>query len=71
MPAFTLGAKFCVNNGSSTQFWLDHWFGTEPLWKSHSAAYQLATNVDILVADALRTNPPAVSFKRPLLANGS
>ena len=69
MPAFTLGAKFCVNNGSSTRFWLDHWFGTEPLWKSHSLAYRLATNVEILVADALRSNPPVVSFKRPLLDN--
>ena len=68
-PAFTLGAKFCVKNGNSTRFWLDHWLGSEPLWRSHFVIYQLATNVDILVADALRTNPPAISLKRPLLAH--
>ena len=69
-PAFTLGAKFSVKNGESTRFWLDHWLGTEPLWQSHFAIYQLATNVDILVADALRSNPPpAISFKRPLLTH--
>ena len=39
------------------------------MWRSHFAAYQLATNVDILVANALSSNPPIVSFKRPLLAN--
>ena len=66
-PAFMLGAKLSVDDGNSTRFWLDHGFGSEPLWRSHSFIYQLATNIDILIADTLRTNPPAISFKRPLL----
>lgn len=61
-----LAARLCVNDDRSTRFWLDHWFGQEPVWRNHPSLYQLATNIDILMADALRTNPPAIYFKRPL-----
>ena len=65
-PAFSIGAQFCVNNGTSTRFWLDCWWAQAPLWQSHPELYQLATDTNIMVDDALRVHPPAISFFRPL-----
>lgn len=48
-PAFAIGAKFQINNGQSTRFWLDCWLGPAPLWQSHPNLYQIATNTNIMV----------------------
>lgn len=65
-PAFSVGARFSVNNGMSTRFWLDSWLGQTPLWQSHTAIFQLATDTNILVGEALRSHPPAIHFMRTL-----
>lgn len=65
-PAFTVGARFQVHNGKSTRFWLDSWLGPNPLWMSHGVLFQLATDTELMVADALRTSPPVFSFMRNL-----
>nr|XP_020158384.1 uncharacterized protein LOC109743706 [Aegilops tauschii subsp. strangulata] len=38
------------------------------MWQSHPELYQIATDTNILVADALRVRPPAISFFRTLEA---
>ena len=65
-PAFALGAKFQIQNGHSTRFWLDHWLGASPLWQSHPNLFRIATDSNILVGEAARTDPPAIHFMRAL-----
>ena len=38
------------------------------MWQSHPELYQLATDTNITVADALRVHPPAICFYRTLEA---
>lgn len=46
---------------------MDSWLGPSPLWQSYPAIFQVASNTELLVGEALRTSPPLVSFLRALL----
>lgn len=40
---------FCVNNGTSTSFWHDHWCSQAPLKNSHPELFNITYNREGLV----------------------
>ena len=62
-----MGAKFSIGNGQSTRFWTNLWIGAQPLWTEFRDLYDIAVNPGMSVADALRSPPSEIHFKRELL----
>ena len=65
--AFALGAKFSTGDGRSVRFWTDLWIGSRPLWEEFRDLYDIAVDPGMSVADALRSTPSEIHFKRELL----
>jgi hypothetical protein len=63
---FRLGARFHIQNGRGTRFWLDRWRGAEPLATKFPSLFPICTDQAILVNQALEAPQLNIHFRRSL-----
>lgn len=65
-PIFRMGAVVAVNRGTDTLFWLDCWFGNDPLRVQFPLLFAITEQPAIMVATAVEDQGRNLSFRRSL-----
>jgi hypothetical protein len=63
---FRSGARFHVQNGRGTRFWLDRWRGAEPLASKFPSLFAICSDQEISVSQALEAPQLNIHFRRSL-----